>query len=119
MSPRTAAVWPAPCSWSLAGSSRCDQIHGTGIAKVGWEDAGSVLAASDGLVTDQIGLPPLTIVCRADCVRLLLLRPGAACGSAWCARPRLAQQPSTAAATALLWTLQAAYASDPAQISNT
>ena len=90
---------------------RCHQIHGTGIAKVGWEDAGSMLAASDGLVTDQIGLP-LTIVC-ADCVPLLLYDPAhhalGVVHAGW--RGTL-----NGAATALLWTLQAAYASDPAQI---
>lgn len=90
---------------------QCQQVHGTGIAKVGWEDAGAIKESSDGLMTDAVGLP-LSLV-FADCVPLLIYDPvHHALGivhAGW--RGTL-----NGAATALLWAMQAAYDSDPAQV---
>lgn len=90
---------------------QCQQVHGTGIAKVGWEDAGAIMEGSDGLITDAIGLP-LSLV-FADCVPLLVYDPvHHALGvihAGW--RGTL-----NGAAAALLWAMQAAYDSGPAQV---
>ncbi len=89
----------------------CRQVHGTGIAKVGWEDAGALMEGCDGLITDVVGLP-LSLV-FADCVPLLIYDPvHHALGvvhAGW-------RGTVNGAATALLWALQAAYDSDPTQV---
>ncbi len=89
----------------------CRQVHGTGIAKVDWENAGAVMDGSDGLITDAVGLP-LSLV-FADCAPLLIYDPvHHALGvmhAGW-------RGTVNGAATALLWALQAAYDSDPAQV---
>lgn len=89
----------------------CRQMHGTGIAKVDWSDAGSFKDHCDGLVTDAPGLPLFLVF--ADCVPVLLFDPQhcalGVCHAGW--RGTL-----NGAATAALWTLQAAYDSDPAQM---
>jgi YfiH family protein len=88
----------------------CRQVHGTGIAKVGWEDAGAVKDGSDGLITDTVGLP-LSLV-FADCAPVLIYDPShhalGVVHAGW--RGTL-----NGAAPALLWAMQAAYDSDPAQ----
>ena len=89
----------------------CRQVHGTGIAKVDWENAGAVMDGSDGLITDAVGLP-LSLV-FADCAPLLIYDPvHHALGvmhAGW-------RGTVNGAATALLWAMQAAYDSDPAQV---
>jgi YfiH family protein len=89
----------------------CRQVHGTAIAKVGWDDAGAFMEGCDGLITDTAGLP-LSLV-FADCVPLLIYDPAhCALGvvhAGW-------RGTVNSAATALLWALQAAYDSDPAQV---
>lgn len=89
----------------------CRQVHGTAIAKVGWEDAGAFMEGSDGLITDTVGLP-LSLV-FADCVPLLIYDPAhhalGVVHAGW-------RGTVNGAATALLWALQAAYDSDPAQV---
>jgi len=89
----------------------CQQVHGTGIAKVGHEDAGAIMAGCDGLITDAIDLP-LGLV-FADCVPLLIYDPVhhalGAVHAGW--RGTL-----NGAATALLWAMQAAYDTEPAQV---
>ena len=89
----------------------CRQVHGTGIAKVGWEDAGAFMEGSDGLITDAVELP-LSLV-FADCVPLLIYDPAhhalGVVHAGW-------RGTVNGAATALLWALQAAYDSDPAQV---
>jgi YfiH family protein len=86
----------------------CRQVHGTGIAKVDWSDAGTVRDQCDGLVTDAPGLPLFLVF--ADCVPILLFDPQhnalGVCHAGW-------RGSINGAATALLWTLQAAYDSDP------
>ncbi|MBK8799081.1 MAG: laccase domain-containing protein [Anaerolineales bacterium] len=42
----------------------CRQVHGTGIAKVDWENAGAVMDGSDGLITDAVGPAPQPGLCR-------------------------------------------------------
>lgn len=87
---------------------RTHQVHGTGIAKVDWADAGSWQASCDGLISDAVGLP-LTLV-FADCVPILLYDPQHhALGivhAGW--RGTL-----NGASTATLWAMQAAYDTDP------
>ncbi len=89
----------------------CRQVHGTGIAKVNADDAGSVIDGSDGLITDAVGLP-LSLV-FADCVPILLYDPGhhalGVCHAGW-------RGTVNGAAPALLWAMQAAYDTDPAHV---
>lgn len=89
----------------------CRQIHGTGIAKVDWNDAGSLQDNCDGLVTDARGLPLFLVF--ADCVPVLLFDPQhealGVCHAGW-------RGTVNGAATAALWAMQAAYNSDPAAI---
>ncbi len=87
------------------------QVHGTGVAKVDGADAGTRQAATDGLVTDAVGLP-LGLV-FADCVPLVLYDPVqhvlGACHAGWRGTVN-----GTAAAT--LWAMQAAYGTQPAGV---
>lgn len=89
----------------------CQQVHGTGIAKVGAEDAGARIAGCDGLITDEIELPLMLVF--ADCVPLLIYDPVhhalGAVHAGW--RGTL-----NGAATALLWAMQAAYDTQPSQV---
>ena len=87
------------------------QVHGTGVAKVDWADAGNTLDAVDALITDAVGLPLSTVF--ADCVPVLLYDPVqhalGVCHTGW-------RGTVNGAATATLWAMQAAYGSDPAQV---
>jgi YfiH family protein len=89
----------------------CRQMHGTGIAKVDWSDAGSFKDDCDGLVTDTPGLPLFLVF--ADCVPVLLFDPQhralGVCHTGW-------RGTVNGAAAAALWALQAAYDSDPAAV---
>ncbi|MCC6458542.1 MAG: peptidoglycan editing factor PgeF [Caldilineaceae bacterium] len=87
------------------------QVHGTGVAKVDWEQVGETLDGIDALVTDAVGLPLSTVF--ADCVPILLYDPSAhalgICHAGW-------RGTVNGAAVAMLWAMQAAYGSDPAQM---
>ncbi|MFN3334069.1 MAG: peptidoglycan editing factor PgeF [Caldilinea sp.] len=89
----------------------CQQVHGTGIAKVSPDDAGVRIAGCDGLITDAVDLPLCLVF--ADCVPLLIYDPVnhalGAVHAGW--RGTL-----NGAATALLWAMQAAYDSQPSQV---
>lgn len=96
---------------SAADLVHCRQMHGTGVAKVDWSDAGSFKDATDALITDAIGLP-LSLV-FADCVPVLLYDPVhhalGVCHAGW-------RGTVNGAATATLWALQAAYDTHPADV---
>ncbi len=49
---------------------RTHQVHGTGVARVDWVDAGSRQPQCDALITDAVGLPLFLVF--ADCVPLVL-----------------------------------------------
>jgi YfiH family protein len=87
------------------------QVHGTGVAKVDWEQVGETLDGCDALITDAVGLP-LSVV-FADCVPVLLYDPArhalGVCHTGW-------RGTVNGAAVATLWAMQAAYGSDPAQV---
>jgi YfiH family protein len=89
---------------------RTHQIHGTGVAKVTWDDAG-VCHKVDGLISDEAGLPLFLVF--ADCVPLVLYdRQNHAlgvCHAGW--RGTL-----NGAGLATLWAMQAAYGTDPAHL---
>lgn len=89
----------------------CRQVHGTGIAKVDWADAGTVQDASDGLMTNATGLPLALVF--ADCVPILIYdAANQALGvvhAGW-------RGTVNGAAGALLWAMQAAYGSEPAEL---
>jgi polyphenol oxidase len=86
----------------------CRQMHGTGVAKVDWSDAGSFKDNCDALVTDEPGLPLFLVF--ADCVPVLLYDPQhqalGACHAGW-------RGTVNGAATATLWAMQAAYNTNP------
>jgi len=90
---------------------RCQQVHGTGIAKVDWSDAGALVEGCDGLVTDAVGLPLAVVF--ADCTPLLLYDRRrhvlGVCHAGW-------RGTVNGAATATLWAMQAGYDSQPADI---
>jgi polyphenol oxidase len=87
------------------------QVHGTGVAKVGWDEVGETLDGCDALITDAVGLP-LSVV-FADCVPVLLYDPVqhvlGVCHAGW-------RGTVNGAAEATLWAMQAAYDCDPAQV---
>lgn len=89
----------------------CRQVHGTGVAKVDWSDAGQVIEGVDASVTDAVGLP-LGLV-FADCVPVLLYDPMhhalGACHAGW-------RGTVNGAAAATLWAMQAAYGTDPSDV---
>lgn len=84
------------------------QVHGTGVAKVDWDQAGETLDGCDALITDAVGLP-LSVV-FADCVPVLLYDPIhhalGVCHAGW-------RGTVNGAAVATLWAMQAAYSSEP------
>jgi hypothetical protein len=90
---------------------RGHQVHGTGVARVDWDDAGTFIDGTDGLITDAVGLP-LTWV-FADCVPVLLYDPVrhvlGGCHAGW-------RGTVNGAAAATLWAMQAAYDTDPADV---
>ena len=87
------------------------QVHGTTVAKVESSDAGRWFDATDGLITDAIGLPLSWVF--ADCVPVLLYDPVhhalGGCHAGW-------RGTVNGAAAATLWAMQAAYGSEPAQL---
>jgi YfiH family protein len=90
---------------------RCQQVHGTGIAKVDRSDAGCLLEGCDGLVTDTIGLPLAVVF--ADCTPLVLYDRRrhvlGVCHAGW-------RGTVNGAATATLWAMQAGYDCAPTDI---
>jgi YfiH family protein len=89
----------------------CRQMHGTGVAKVDWSDAGTFKDDCDALVTDAPGLPLFLVF--ADCVPVLLFDPQhhalGVCHAGW-------RGTVNGVALATLWTMQAAYDTDPAAV---
>lgn len=87
------------------------QIHGTAVAKVDWDDAGTRQKATDALITDAVGLPLLLFF--ADCVPVVLYDPVThalgVCHAGW-------RGTVNGAAATTLWAMQAAYGSDPANV---
>jgi len=90
---------------------RCRQVHGTGVAKVDWSNAGTWVNDSDALITDAIALPLLLLF--ADCVPVLLYDPMhhalGICHAGW-------RGTVNGAAAATLWAMQAAYDTQPADV---
>jgi hypothetical protein len=91
---------------------RCRQVHGTAIAKVGWEHAGQWQAGTDGLITDAVDLPLALVF--ADCVPILLYDRAnhalGVCHAGW-------RGTVNGTAVATLWAMQAAYGTDPGQVT--
>ena len=89
----------------------CQQVHGTGLAKVDGTDAGRYQPGCDGLLSDSPQLP-LSLV-FADCTPVLLYdRRHHALGvvhAGW-------RGTVNGATEALLWSMRAAYATEPAEI---
>lgn len=87
------------------------QVHGTTIAKVERGDAGRWFDATDGLITDAVGVPLSWVF--ADCTPVLLYDPVhhalGGCHAGW-------RGTVNGAAAATLWAMQAAYGSDPAEL---
>ncbi len=85
----------------------CQQVHGTGIAKVDLSDAGQMQAGCDGLITDEVGLPLMLVF--ADCTPLLVYDKQrhvlGICHAGW-------RGTVNGAAGAMVWALQAAFDSD-------
>jgi YfiH family protein len=90
---------------------RCRQVHGTGVAKVDWNDAGTLQDGADALVTDAVRLPLALVF--ADCVPILLYdrvrHALGICHAGW-------RGTINGAGAATLWAMQAAYGADPADI---
>lgn len=90
---------------------RTHQVHGTAVAKVDWDDAGSRQRATDALITDAVGLPLFLVF--ADCAPILLYdkRQHAlgVCHAGW-------RGTTNGAAASTLWAMQAAYNTDPADV---
>ncbi|MEM7129947.1 MAG: peptidoglycan editing factor PgeF [Chloroflexota bacterium] len=90
---------------------RCHQVHGTGVAKVDWSHASSLIDGTDGLITDSVALPLAWVF--ADCVPVLLYDPIqralGGCHAGW-------RGTVNGAAAATLWAMQAAYGTDPAHV---
>lgn len=89
----------------------CQQVHGTGIAVVGEDDAGQMQAGCDGMVTDTVGLPLMLVF--ADCTPILLYDRRrhvlGICHAGW-------RGTVNGAAGAALWAMQAAFSTDPADV---
>ncbi len=87
------------------------QVHGTAVAKVDWDNAGERQKATDGLITDAVGLPLLLFF--ADCVPVLLYDPVVhalgVCHAGW-------RGTVNGMAASTLWAMQAAYGADPANV---
>ncbi|MEZ4617092.1 MAG: peptidoglycan editing factor PgeF [Caldilineaceae bacterium] len=90
---------------------RCRQVHGTGVAKVDESDANQWIDGTDGLVTDTPDLPLLLLF--ADCTPVLLYDPKhhalGVCHAGW-------RGTINGMAAATLWTMQAAYDTNPADV---
>jgi YfiH family protein len=87
------------------------QVHGTGVAKVDWDDAGTRRQATDALITDAVELPLLLFF--ADCVPVLLYDPVVhalgVCHAGW-------RGTVNGMAATTLWAMQAAYGTNPADL---
>lgn len=90
---------------------RCHQVHGTGIAKVDSSNSGTFIEETDGLITDEIGLPLAWVF--ADCTPILLYDKAkhvlGGCHAGW-------RGTVNGAAAATLWAMQAAYGTDPGRV---
>lgn len=90
---------------------RTHQIHGTAVAKVDWDDAGSRQKGTDALITDAVGLPLFLVF--ADCVPLFFYDTAnhalGVCHAGW-------RGTVNGAGAATLWAMMAAYGSDPAHV---
>jgi YfiH family protein len=86
----------------------CRQVHGNGVAKADWNNAGQVVEGVDALITNQAGLP-LSLV-FADCVPILLYDPTnhvlGVCHAGW-------RGTVNGAGVATLRAMRAAYQTDP------
>lgn len=87
------------------------QVHGTGVAKVDWDQMGETMDGCDALITDAVGLPISVVF--ADCTPVLIYDPVnhalGVCHAGW-------RGTVNGAAAATLWAMQAAYGSDPGQV---
>ena len=90
---------------------RTHQIHGTGVAKVDWDEAGARQAQCDALITDAVGLPLFLVF--ADCVPIVLYDPVhhvlGACHAGW-------RGTVNGVGEATLWAMQAAYGTDTSDV---
>ncbi len=90
---------------------RTHQIHGTGVAKVDWEDAGTRQQQCDALITEAVGLPLFLVF--ADCVPLILYdrvrHVLGACHAGW-------RGTVNGVGAATLWAMQAAYGTVAADV---
>lgn len=90
---------------------RTRQVHGTAVAKVDWDNTGEQFNATDGLITDAVGLPLLLFF--ADCTPVLLYDPVVhalgVCHAGW-------RGTVNGMAATLLWAMQAAYGTNPADV---
>jgi len=95
----------------IAEMVRPHQVHGVGIAKVDWADAGTWIERTDGIITNTVGLPISLVF--GDCVPIFFYDPihhaMGACHAGW--RGTL-----NGIAVSTLWAMQAAYNSEPSQI---
>ncbi len=90
---------------------RTHQVHGTAVAKVDWDDAGSRQRATDALITDAAGLPLFLVF--ADCTPILLYdrvtHSLGVCHAGW-------RGTVNGAAASTLWAMQAAYGTEPKNV---
>ena len=90
---------------------RTHQIHGAGVAKVDWEEAGTRQRRCDALITQAVGLPLFLLF--ADCVPLILYDAArhvlGACHAGW-------RGTVNGVGAATLRAMQAAYGVDPADV---
>ena len=94
-----------------AQATYCQQVHGTGIAKVDFSDAGRMQSGCDGMITDTVGLPLMLVF--ADCTPLLLYDRErhvlGICHAGW-------RGTVNGAAEAMVWALQAAFNCEPSDL---
>ena len=111
MSPRTAFAWRWPLGIDGEQITYCQQVHGTGIAMVDFSDAGQMQSGCDGMITDTVGLPLMLVF--ADCTPLLLYDRErhvlGICHAGW-------RGTVNGAAEAMVWAMQAAFNSEPADL---
>ena len=90
---------------------RTHQVHGTTVAKVDGDDAGRWQAQTDGMITDAVDLPLALVF--ADCTPVLLYDPVhhalGVCHAGW-------RGTVNGMVTATLWSMQAAYDTNPADV---
>ncbi len=90
---------------------RCQQVHGTGVAKVDGDDAGVAQESADGSMTDTLELPLALVF--ADCVPVLLYDQRnhalGVCHAGW-------RGTVNGMVSSLLWAMQAAYNTNGADV---